>query len=392
MVDGLGLGVVLAVSAVVVALDAPAIDFDEALLNGEGLTLDAKADDERLVLLALKTIYEQTNWQILGMRNLVITPGEGLTVDVVIENEDTKERLIRSGEYDRATNQWTDRIISESKADEALDLDQWRVDKAKGKGSRKPRTEKPKCNTGQPCGMSCIRRKSASGKDVKCRFKPEGAAEEALQSVTGGGGNPGGSSANTVAGVAAIAKFRSGIEIQDENHPEVQNHLKALSLIPQNVIDAVNAKGGKVVVGAKGMGDFMPELKGITPRGWPPSLSWDDIAGGYARDLQTAYAGIGRGSSSGEIALHEYGHMVGVLLNRDTSSGYNDDSRIKALQSQLYDNFHPYLQQGGKNGSAGRSEFFAELFSATLFNKGGAISEFSIDAVTVMEDILREIS
>jgi hypothetical protein len=186
------LGVVLPASAVVVALDAPATDLDEALLTGEGLTLDARADDERLVLLALKTIYEQTNWQILGIRNLVITPGEGLTVDVVIENEDTKERLIRSGEYDSATNQWTDRIISESKADEALDLGQWRVDKARGKGSRKPRTEKPKCNTGQPCGMSCIRRKSASGKDVQCRFKPEGAAEEALQSVTGGGESGGG--------------------------------------------------------------------------------------------------------------------------------------------------------------------------------------------------------
>jgi hypothetical protein len=192
------LGVVLPASAVVIALDAPATDLDEALLTGEGLTLDAKADDERLVLLALRTIFEQTNWQILGIRNLVITPGEGLTVEVVVENEDTKERLIRSGEYDRATNQWTDRIISESKADEALDLDQWRIDKTRGKGGkRKPRTEKPKCNKGQSCGMSCIRRKSASGKDVQCRFKPEGAAEEALQSVTGGGRSGGQASPRT---------------------------------------------------------------------------------------------------------------------------------------------------------------------------------------------------
>jgi len=162
-------------SAVTVSLD-----------YAEPLTLDTKADDERLVLLAVKSIYEQSNWEVLGIRNLVVTLGESLSVEVVIENEDTKDRVIVAGDYDAAANQWTDRLLSESKADEALDLDAWRMDK--GKGSRGKRTTAPKCNKGRPCGMSCI------AGNRNCRVNPTGAAEEALKTVVGGGGGAGSSS------------------------------------------------------------------------------------------------------------------------------------------------------------------------------------------------------
>jgi len=175
----------------VVSLDYPANDIDEPLLDSEGMTLDAKADDERLVLLAAKAIYEQSNWEVLGIRNLVVTLGcECLTVEVVIENEDTKDRVIVAGDYVAATNQWTDKLLSESKSDDALDLDQWRIDK--GKGSRGKRTTAPKCNKGRPCGMSCI------AGNRNCRINPVGAAEKALQEVVNGGEKGGRQGGNPV--------------------------------------------------------------------------------------------------------------------------------------------------------------------------------------------------
>ena len=174
---------------------------------------DADADDEKIVMLAAKAIYEQSNWQVLGIRNLVVTPGESLSVQVVIENEDTNDRVIVEAEYDADANEWTDRLLAESKADEALDLDTWRMDK-KGKGSRGKRTTAPKCNKGRPCGMSCI------AGNRNCRVNPTGAAEEALKTVvSGGSGAVGGNSVPpTVKGIAdnlaasstAIVRYEGG--------------------------------------------------------------------------------------------------------------------------------------------------------------------------------------
>ena len=186
------------------AADDWAVMADEAELNN-----DAKADNETLVLLAAKAIYEQSNWEVLGIRNLVITPGESLTVEVVIENEDTNDRVIVEAEYDADANEWTDKLLSESKSDEALDLDQWRVDAGKKGGKRGKRTTAPKCNKGRPCGMSCI------ANNRNCKQNPQGDVEEALKQAVGSGsqGSGGASSKQAAETVSTGVSGLKGNEI-----------------------------------------------------------------------------------------------------------------------------------------------------------------------------------
>ena len=143
------------------------------------------AEAERLVLLAAKTIYEQSNWKIIALRDLVVDTGKGLTVTIVIENENNGERAVLAANYVASTNTWSSNAVSRTKNDE------WREDAGK-RGPRGKRTKVPNC-TKQACGMSCIPWSKT------CHQKPQGVAEEALVRVVGSGGSTGGGGAGGVA-------------------------------------------------------------------------------------------------------------------------------------------------------------------------------------------------
>jgi hypothetical protein len=129
-----------------------------------------------LVLRAVKVLYGGfSNWDVRAVRSLEVgTPPGGLTAEVLIISDEG--RLLRlEGTWDGT--EWVDRVLSETKADEL------REDAKKG-GKKKGRTQ-PKCTKGRPCGGSCVRMKTASGKDTQCRNKPEGAVKEALNKAAG---------------------------------------------------------------------------------------------------------------------------------------------------------------------------------------------------------------
>ena len=152
-------------------------DEAEEPIAGEEQQTDA-ADDWRkmLVLLAAKAFYAGfDNWGVRGIRNLdVDNPKGGLSFDaVLLESEENKVYVFRVT-WDGT--EWVDRVLSETKADELRE-------DAK-KGGKKGRTQ-PKCTKGRPCGGSCVRIKTASGKDTQCRNNPEGAVKEALNKAAG---------------------------------------------------------------------------------------------------------------------------------------------------------------------------------------------------------------
>jgi hypothetical protein len=66
--------------------------------------------------------------------------------------------------------EWVDRML-------ATELDSDRTDAAKKKGKIRAQ---PKCTKGRPCGGTCIRKKTATGKDTQCHIKPDGPVKEAL--------------------------------------------------------------------------------------------------------------------------------------------------------------------------------------------------------------------
>jgi hypothetical protein len=139
-------------------------------------------------LQAAKVIYGGfENWEVRGIRNLRRgVPVGGLTVEVVTVS-DGGEILRLEGVWDGKI--WTDTLVEEGREDAA---------KKGGKGTRKGRTEKPKCTKGRPCGMTCIRKVKANGEPTSCKFDPPPVVAQALNTASsigasiGGGGAGGG--------------------------------------------------------------------------------------------------------------------------------------------------------------------------------------------------------
>jgi hypothetical protein len=194
-------------SDIVVLLDGKPLRTDTE--DDERMTVDADemGRNERLVLLAAKTIYEQSNWKILSLRDLVIDAGKGLTVTIVIENEDNGERAVLAANYVAATNTWSSNAVNRSRNDN------WREDSGK-RGPRGKRTKAPKC-TKQACGMSCIPWSKT------CHHKPQGVAEEALNQVvnSGGGGAGGGTGGNAKGQSSQSVPEKVPDTIADRNKP-----------------------------------------------------------------------------------------------------------------------------------------------------------------------------
>lgn len=134
--------------------------------------LDAEADPEDLVLLAARVVFEAGDWKILGIKNLEIEPGEGLTFQVVVEQDGTGKRLLQQVEYNAITNEWVDSVIEGR-------TDVWRIDAPRKGSKRGKRTEAPKCKAGKKCGMTCIKM------ERDCHQNPTGVVEEALKTAVG---------------------------------------------------------------------------------------------------------------------------------------------------------------------------------------------------------------
>ncbi|MDD3610092.1 MAG: phage minor head protein [Halothiobacillaceae bacterium] len=122
--------------------------------------------------------------------------------------------------------------------------------------------------------------------------------------------------------VAAFA--RSPFEVKDDVAPAFASAvLESYESLPERWRKAVSDAGNRVVV-ARRLTEVLPRLKGVTPPGYDPSLTWDHADGGFfGRDKVLVIAqesmikgvfkpvSIERGRG---LLFHEFGHALDASL------------------------------------------------------------------------------
>lgn len=160
------------------------------------------------------------------------------------------------------------------------------------------------------------------------------------------------------------------VEVRNAS-PEFAAEVKRqFDTLPENVRRLLAETGNKIVVGGK-ISDTDPDLRGVTPRGWPPGTTWDDDDGLFnpsRKEITVAETHHNRDTGAfdrnnrveGSIK-HESGHAVDLALG---SMSHSDDFKQAydadvARMSQADKERFSYLLQGGH---AGHEETFAEVF------------------------------
>jgi hypothetical protein len=168
-----------------------------------------------------------------------------------------------------------------------------------------------------------------------------------------------------------------------EHHGETSPEFKAkisdvVAALPISVRDKLREAGIKIAVGRR-VTDIMPELKGITPRGWPEGTTWDNAEGLYHGGVKKAIVTekyIDRYTNSEEstkraegVLRHEVGHGYDAALEWFSST--NEFKKAHDADAAMMDEATTtrlgYFLQ---SGLAGRQEAFAEVFGH--INGGGA--------------------
>lgn len=171
------------------------------------------------------------------------------------------------------------------------------------------------------------------------------------------------------------------------------------SIIPQHFVEnveqgvrtigrsgefAIKLKNTKYVL-AKKASDIIPELKGVTPVGWPKGTTWDDCPAIYSEKMIGCFY-IDK-SSMPEYVRHETGHGLDYVFKNIIGSpisqtkGYTDCyvkdlKRLKGTSTKLNvdEKELDYLVQGGtpqEPSENGREETFANIYAKI---RGGSTS------------------
>lgn len=153
---------------------------------------------------------------------------------------------------------------------------------------------------------------------------------------------------------------------------------ETLEQIPVNARRRVAESGNTLVVG-EFLSDVDPELKGVTPRGWPAGYTWDNAEGFHDSENKIIGASEFRNDSLGLpvkseraacVVAHEFGHAYdssfspNVSISRQFIAAYEADK--KGLKDEDKKMLGYFLQSGG----AGRSEAVAEGFAIAIGNPG----------------------
>lgn len=128
--------------------------------------------------------------------------------------------------------------------------------------------------------------------------------------------------------------------------------------------------------------DDLGDLRGVTPRGWPPGSTWDRVPGAYDPNRRVAALGGGHRHGSISLAMHEGSHAFDHALGQVSSSAGFVDVFHKVHATA---HMNPYLTHPG-NPSGYLSEGFAEGFAA--WSKGRAAGASGDDLARVVGDAL----
>ena len=159
-----------------------------------------------------------------------------------------------------------------------------------------------------------------------------------------------------------------------------QADAEAVARAMQNLPAALLEKAqGKVdIVACRGaITDYMTELKGVRPRGWPPGSTWDIVPGVFNPNTNEVVVGTlgsatnrrvpakGEGHGSADVVFHELAHALddASVLNPGTGRA-SHDADFRAAYAKDLDSLRKhnetYLLQ---EGDAGPQEAYAETFA-----------------------------
>lgn len=105
--------------------------------------------------------------------------------------------------------------------------------------------------------------------------------------------------------------------------------------------------------------DGMKNLKGQTPRGWPPGSSWDQVPGLYSPSDRAVIMGDNVDHGSVSLALHESSHALDDALGTPSMTRQFKEVHREFEQSVP---MSPYFSRAG-NPTGAESETFAEGFA-----------------------------
>ena len=106
-----------------------------------------------------------------------------------------------------------------------------------------------------------------------------------------------------------------------------------LAKMPKALLDALKAKGTKVKVCRGSVTDYLTELKGVKPRGWPPGMTWDSVPGlQQPTKNEVVIATIGHDGGNAHVPATGEGHGSANLVIHETAHGvdYSQTPHISA--------------------------------------------------------------
>ncbi len=203
--------------------------------------------------------------------------------------------------------------------------------------------------------------------------KPATPAESA--GGTGGSSGPGSTKEPSAAQVAQAQALVSAGGSATEADARVV--VAELAKLPVDVLRYMADNGVRVVVAQGSVTDYLTELQGVRPRGWPPGATWDTVPGLAhgsevviaVRDGKVPAPGDGHGSHN--LVIHETFHAI------DHVGGFSENSDFRAAHNADTSSLDAYETQAG---AAGREEAYAE--SAARYYGGDQNSSTSTPLLT----------
>jgi hypothetical protein len=183
-----------------------------------------------------------------------------------------------------------------------------------------------------------------------------------------------------------------------------QDFDEAAKTIPQPVWQVVLDAGWRVSL-AENVVDAAPALRGVTPRGWPAGLMWDNTDAVHlptaklliiAEKRRNKKGQIVRCTRVGGVLRHEVGHAYDVVSGKPAQFESAKQTFLNAyaydlaeMGSQRRSELHYYVQQG----QAGHQETFAEAFGIVFGGGSDAAHQqaFTIAFPRTIESVRRAV-
>lgn len=191
--------------------------------------------------------------------------------------------------------------------------------------------------------------------------------------------------------------IRGLLNIEAPSAPIMTRHLAEYAKVPKHLRDALHRAGYKVHLGDKAVPelDDLSRLRGVHPRGYGASATWDQVAGVKSGRIIAA-GDVAGGHGSYSLVAHEIGHALDDLLGVvGAQPGRAPFSALDAAwdrhHRRLFDRLRSYYRQDGPGGEGGKSELFAEAVAEIIgrpSGRNGAAISYDAETIDYLVELL----